>query len=257
VEALIDGKTLSPYQVFKYKFHHRFINANDAEDAFGLIRDLCQKRSVNKYVTLFKRYHSHLNDFDDKDAVHFFRGGLKPELRQLINNHPDIASDDINSLIPMDLDLVRMQPNAQVKPQRSMSKDNVKKNDFYLPQAKEIVKLQGALNAPGDLMRPIEPFTSTSPEPSVPVPESAPKKPNTPKIKNLLTQFDMQKERKLVNDQLLLNQLQSKLNMNSIQSESDPEPESALNPDSESSDLNHTSDGTESMTSAPLLFPAG
>ncbi|KAG0007374.1 hypothetical protein BGZ81_004946, partial [Podila clonocystis] len=82
-DAVIDDRKLSPYEVFKYKFRQHFVNANDAEDAFDRIRDLRQKRSVNEYVTLFERYRSRLNDFDDKDAVRFFRGGLKPELRQL------------------------------------------------------------------------------------------------------------------------------------------------------------------------------
>ncbi|KAG0007626.1 hypothetical protein BGZ81_004742, partial [Podila clonocystis] len=82
-EAKIDGKKYTPYEVFRYKFRQRFVNANDAEDAFDQIRDLRQKRSVNEYVTLFERYRSRLTDFDDKDAVHFFHGGLKPEIRQL------------------------------------------------------------------------------------------------------------------------------------------------------------------------------
>jgi len=32
-DAVIDGRSLSPYQVFKYKFRQRFVNANNAEDA--------------------------------------------------------------------------------------------------------------------------------------------------------------------------------------------------------------------------------
>jgi len=100
-EATVDGKRLSPYQVFKYKFRQRFINANYAEDAFDQIRNLRQKGSVNEYVTLFEKYRSRLSDFDDKNAVRFFRGGLKPELRQLVDNHPDIADDDINGLIAL------------------------------------------------------------------------------------------------------------------------------------------------------------
>ncbi|KFH65017.1 hypothetical protein MVEG_08498 [Podila verticillata NRRL 6337] len=42
-ETTVDGRTLSPYQVFKNKFRQRFMNANDAEDAFDQIRDLRQK----------------------------------------------------------------------------------------------------------------------------------------------------------------------------------------------------------------------
>lgn len=167
-EATVDGRTLSPYQVFKNKFRQRFMNANDAEDAFDQIRDLRQKRSVNEYVTAFERFRSRLNDFTDKDAVRFFRGGLKPELRQLVDNHPDIADDDINGLIalaerldkmnkserqfsrsnrqsnkpaqtsvkeetfpqPMEIDAVKAHPNAQSKFQRPMSKEEIRQNDF-------------------------------------------------------------------------------------------------------------------------------
>jgi len=83
---------------------------------------------------------------------------------------------------------------------------------------------------------------------------------------NLPTQVEKQKERRLVNDQQLLEQFQSKLKAHSILSkpnpEPDPEPKSepkpesdpVLNPDPESSVLNHTSDNAEPITSAPLLF---
>jgi hypothetical protein len=128
---------------------------------------LRQKRSDNEYVILFERYRSRLNNFDDTNAVRFFRGGLKPELRQLVNNHLDIASDDINGLIalaerldkmkinkrqynrnhrkpnfsspnnkeetflqPMENDAVRAHSNTQLKSQRLMTKDETKKNDF-------------------------------------------------------------------------------------------------------------------------------
>ena len=73
----------------------------------------------------------------------------------------------------------------------------------------ETVKLQGTLDASGDLMRPVKP-TSIRPEPFVltdPDPELTKKKLTTPKIKNLPMQIDTQKERKLINDQLLLEQL--------------------------------------------------
>ena len=109
----VNGQDLSAYQVFKYKFRQRFVNANDAEDAFDLIRDLRQKKSVNEYVTLFERYRSRLTDFDDRDAVRFFHGGLKPELRQLVDNHPDIADDDINGLIALAERLDRMNKSER------------------------------------------------------------------------------------------------------------------------------------------------
>ena len=167
-EATIDGQKLSAYQVFKFKFRQRFINANDAEDAFDQIKNLQQKRSVNEYVTLFTRYHSRLTEFTDKDAVRFFCSGLKPELHQLVDNHPDIAKDDINGLIalterldkmnkserqfsrshhkpnfysssyvkeetfpqPMDLDSVRAQENTQSKFQHPILKDDLQRKDF-------------------------------------------------------------------------------------------------------------------------------
>ena len=68
-DAMIDGQQLSAYQVFKFKFHQYFINTNDAEDAFDQIRNLQQKCSVSEYITLFTRYHSHLTDFTNKDAI--------------------------------------------------------------------------------------------------------------------------------------------------------------------------------------------
>jgi len=58
-------------------------------------------------------------------------------------------------------------------------------------------------------MHPPEPLTLT-PEPSVPaipVLESVDSKPKFLKIKNLPTQIEKQKERRLVNDQQLLEQL--------------------------------------------------
>jgi len=166
--ALINGTSLSPYGVFKYKFRQRFVNSNDAEDAFDRIRDLRQKRSVNEYVTLFEKYRSRITHFDDRDAVRFFRGGLKPELRQLVDNHPEIADDDINGLIalaerldkmnkherqfshnfrrqnqwqhtsanhesfpqPMELDAVHAHPNTQSKFQRPSMKNEIKQKDF-------------------------------------------------------------------------------------------------------------------------------
>ncbi|KAK3806568.1 MAG: hypothetical protein J3R72DRAFT_507192 [Linnemannia gamsii] len=105
-----------------------------------------------------------ITHFDDKDAVRFFRGGLKPEIRQLVDNHPEIADDDINGLIalaerldkmnkhnrqftrtfrppqaprvqetfpqPMELDAIHAHPNTQSKFQRPQSKDKAKKSDL-------------------------------------------------------------------------------------------------------------------------------
>jgi hypothetical protein len=163
----INNTPLTAYQVFKYKFRQRFVNSNNAEDAFDLIRDLRQKRSVNEYVTLFEKYRSRMSYFDDKDAVRFFRGGLKPDIRQLVDNHPEIADDDINGLIalaerldkmnkyerqfsrsfrpsqrsfshgtqesfpqPMKLDAVHPHPNSLSRFQRPPSKDEYKKHDL-------------------------------------------------------------------------------------------------------------------------------
>lgn len=166
--ATIDSQQLSAYQVFKFKFCQCFINTNHTKDAFNQIKNLQQKRSVNEYVTLFMRYCSHLTDFTDKDAICFFCSGLKPELHQLVDNHPDIAKDDINGLIaltecldkmnknehqyshsyhksnvsfhthakeemfpqPMELDDVHAHPNTQSRFQWPMSKDEIWENDF-------------------------------------------------------------------------------------------------------------------------------
>ncbi|KFH65527.1 hypothetical protein MVEG_09004 [Podila verticillata NRRL 6337] len=117
-----------------------------------------------------------------------------------------------------------------------------------------------------------EPIILT-PEPSVPVtpaPESIkPVIPKSTKIKNLPTQAEEQKKRKLVNDQQLLEQFRAKLHLNSIQFESalNPEPEAALKtkpepepkPESEpdprsESALNHASEDVKTTTSTSLLF---
>src|ERR1700749_4273572 len=111
-------------------------------------------------------------------------------------------------------------------------------------------------------MCPSEPLTLT-PEPIVPVtpapvvipvPESIVQKSKSSKIKNLPTQVEKQKERRLVNDQQLLEQFRSKLKAHSILSEPKPEPkpesDPVLNPDPESSVLKHTSDDAEPITSA-------
>ena len=162
----IDGKNLSPYEVFKYRFQQRFINVNDAENAFDQLRNLRQKKSVNEYIIQFEKYRSCLDKFDNKDAVQFFRGGLKPELRQLVDNHPEIADDDINALValaerldklnkserafnhgyypsskaskqdqetypqPMDLDAVNAHPNTQSKLQRPKKQQDSRRNDL-------------------------------------------------------------------------------------------------------------------------------
>ena len=163
----IGGKALTPYEVFKYRFRQRFINSNEAEDAFDRIRELRQKRSVNEYVTEFERIRSRMTNFDDKDAVRFFRGGLKPEIRQLVDNHPEIDDDDINGLIalaerldkmnknersshnyrrhpssrpthehresypqPMEIDAIRAHPNTQSRFQKPLKRDQTRQKDI-------------------------------------------------------------------------------------------------------------------------------
>ena len=42
-----------------------------------------------------------LTKFDNEDVVQFFHRGLKPKIHQLVNNHPDIADNDINGLIAL------------------------------------------------------------------------------------------------------------------------------------------------------------
>ena len=45
-EAMINSQKLSAYQVFKFKFHQCFINANNAEDAFNQIKN-CNKNVLS------------------------------------------------------------------------------------------------------------------------------------------------------------------------------------------------------------------
>ncbi|KAK3816885.1 MAG: hypothetical protein J3R72DRAFT_497964 [Linnemannia gamsii] len=100
-------------------------------------------------------------------------------------------------------DTIHAHPNTQSKFQRPQSKDEAKKSDlakglcFYChePAQQEAVKLQGALNASGDLMRHPEPPVHKNPEPSVPdtpVPEPVIQKSAASKIKNLPTQASEQ-----------------------------------------------------------------
>jgi len=168
IGTTIGDKALSPYEDFKYRFRQRFINSNEAEDAFDRIRELRQRRSVNEYVTEFERIRSRMTIFDDKDAVRFFRGGLKPEIRQLVDNHPEIDDDDINGLIalaerldkmnkgerlnhnyrrhpssrlthhehresypqPMEIDAIRAHPNTQSRFQKPSKRDQVRQKDI-------------------------------------------------------------------------------------------------------------------------------
>lgn len=167
IGTTIGGRSLTPYEVFKYRFRQRFINSNEAEDAFDRIRELRQRKSVSEYVTDFERIRGRMTDFNDKDAVRFFRGGLKPEIRQLVDNHPEIADDDINGLIalaerldkmnknerlnhnyrrqpshrttyehresypqPMEIDAIRAHPNTQSRFQKPPKRDQVRQKDI-------------------------------------------------------------------------------------------------------------------------------
>ncbi|KAG0007632.1 hypothetical protein BGZ81_004740, partial [Podila clonocystis] len=109
--ATVNNQNLSAYDVFKLKFRQCFIDVNDAENAFDQIRYLSQKRSMNEYVTIFEKYRSRLPKLTDADAVLFFHGGLKPELRQLMDNHPEIANNDIDGLIVLAERLDKMNKN--------------------------------------------------------------------------------------------------------------------------------------------------
>ncbi|KAF9325261.1 hypothetical protein BG006_011254 [Podila minutissima] len=111
--ARINGVDISPYGVFQYKFRQRYVTSYDAKDAFGRLRALRQKRSVNEYVIVFERLLGQINDFDDRNAVRFFRRGLRPKLRQLVDNHTEIAVDDINGLIALALRLDKTHKNGR------------------------------------------------------------------------------------------------------------------------------------------------
>ncbi|GJJ75508.1 hypothetical protein EMPS_07866 [Entomortierella parvispora] len=151
-----DGKHMSAYDVFKNKFRQQFINANDSFDAFDRIRELRQKRSVNEYVIQFEQLRSRLSDLDDGLAVKFFRSGLKPELRQLVDNHPEIAENDINGLISLAERLDRMkydrphyfQSRNFHKPQRMTS------NQEVYPQPMDLDAIQAHPNSRSKFQQP-------------------------------------------------------------------------------------------------------
>lgn len=165
--AVIDGENLTAYQVFKRKFRQRFVNANNAEEAFDQLRDLRQKRSVSEYVTLFEKYRSRTTHFDDRDAVRFFRGGLKPEIRQLVDNHPEIADDDINGLISLAERLDKMgkherQYHRGYRPPHRPSHHNAPRNDSAesYPQPMELDAVRSHPNAQSKFQRPKSRFPS-------------------------------------------------------------------------------------------------
>ncbi|KAG0007470.1 hypothetical protein BGZ81_004846, partial [Podila clonocystis] len=60
---------------------------------------------------IFKKYRSRLPKLTDADAILFFHGGLKLELRQLMDNHPKIADNDIDGLIMLTERLDKMNKN--------------------------------------------------------------------------------------------------------------------------------------------------
>ncbi|KAF9286818.1 hypothetical protein BGZ74_001218 [Mortierella antarctica] len=91
----------------------RYVTSYDADDAFNRLRALRQKRSVNEYVIVFERLLGQINGLNDRNTVRLFRSGLKPKLRQLVDNHTEIADDDINGLIGLALRLDKMHKNGR------------------------------------------------------------------------------------------------------------------------------------------------
>lgn len=166
-DAKIDGEDLSAYQVFKKKFRQRFVNTNNAEEAFDQLRDLRQKRSVSEYVTLFETYRSRTTHFDDRDAVRFFRGGLKPEIRQLVDNHPEIADDDINGLISLAERLDKMNKHERQysrvyrPPHRSSHHTHSSETSESFPQPMEIDSARSHPNTQSKFQRPQSNFRSS------------------------------------------------------------------------------------------------
>ncbi|KAF9272772.1 hypothetical protein BGZ68_002111, partial [Mortierella alpina] len=160
VNTVVNGRNLSPYQVFKKKFRQRFVKTNDAEDAFDQLRDLRQKRSVSEYVTLFETYRSRTTHFSDRDAVRFFHGGLKPEIRQLVDNHPEIADDDITGLISLAERLDKMskperQFNHAFRPShRPPSQHRHQETYDNYPQPMELDSAQSHPNAQSKFQQP-------------------------------------------------------------------------------------------------------
>ncbi|KAF9395260.1 hypothetical protein BGZ94_006585, partial [Podila epigama] len=79
--AVIQGKSMTPYEVFRFKFRQRFCNANESDDAYDKLRALTQKRSVHEYASQFENYRNNIDDMTEREAFRLFRGGLKPEIR--------------------------------------------------------------------------------------------------------------------------------------------------------------------------------
>lgn len=91
-----------PYETFKTKFRERFVKTFDADDAFDQLRRLTQaRRSVTDYSNEFLRLRTRIKDLDKKTACRLYKGGLNPDIRQFLENHPSIAEGNLNGLISL------------------------------------------------------------------------------------------------------------------------------------------------------------
>lgn len=113
------GTNGESYELFKTKFRERFVNTYDADDAFDHLRRLLQgRRSVTIYSNEFLRLRTRIKDLDKKAACRLYKGGLNPEIRQFLENHPSISEGDLSGLIALAERLDRTPRNERYQ-QRS------------------------------------------------------------------------------------------------------------------------------------------
>ncbi|KAF9149524.1 hypothetical protein DFQ26_001922 [Actinomortierella ambigua] len=91
----------NPYDDLRLKFRARFVQSHDADDAFDQLRSLRQKGSAFEYTFKFQRLALRVKGLDTKTACRLLKGGLKPEIRVFVENHPSSQDLDLNSLISL------------------------------------------------------------------------------------------------------------------------------------------------------------
>ncbi|KAF9154657.1 hypothetical protein DFQ26_000179 [Actinomortierella ambigua] len=93
--------TTRPYDDLRAKFRQRFVQSHDADDAFDQLRVLKQKGSAFDYTFQFQRLALRVKGLDNQTACRMLKGGLKPEIRVFVENHPSSQDLDLNSLISL------------------------------------------------------------------------------------------------------------------------------------------------------------
>ncbi|KAG0221185.1 hypothetical protein BGW42_008182, partial [Actinomortierella wolfii] len=122
----------NPFEDLKAKFRARFIQSHDADDAFDQLRTLRQTGSAFDYTFKFQRLALRVKNLDAHTACRLLKGGLKPETRQFVENHPSALDHDLNALISL-IERVDRSPYTA-----SRHSQNKHRSDPYQPQYMEL-----------------------------------------------------------------------------------------------------------------------